>query len=142
MDDEFLTKVLLIGPWLVALVAVFVIGIPLFHAVSTMDTALFQTAQLAKTGASVTQLETAASSLVQSNLPTQMDSTVLFNPSSDISITVSATGAEETITVVYHVPVFAPFLSLAGRTGPTIPLHVTKLVSLASANNEGVNYVP
>ena len=142
MDDEFLTKVLLIGPWLVALVVVFVIGIPFFHAVSTMDTALFQTEQLAKTGASATQLETATSSLVQSNLPTQMNSTILFNPSSDMSITVSASGAEETVALVYHVPVFAPFLSFLGRAGPTIPLHVSKLVSLSSANNEGVNYVP
>lgn len=140
MDDEFLSKILLIAPWLIAVVVVLVLGLPTFHAVSTMDAALFQVVEQAKVGASTSELQSDALALVSQSLPLNSNSTTLFNPTNgDFSIS-STNGPYETITMVYHEPVFSPFVSLFGLTGPTIPLHFSREVSLANKNDEGVNY--
>lgn len=140
VDEEFLTKILLIFPWLIILVAGFVLGVPLFHAVSTLDTALLQAGEIAKTGSDTMLVESATSRIITSSLPQQMNATALFDPTTDVSVTPNASGTEETVSITYNDPIFAPFLSVFGWSGPTLPLHFTKTITLASANNEGVPY--
>ena len=140
MDEDILTKIFLLLPWLITLVVGFVIGIPLFHAVSTLDTALFQAGEIAKTGSDTNVVKSAISQLVTSGLPQQMNDTTLFNPTTDVTVTPNASGSEETVTIVYHDPIFAPFVSMFGWSGPTLPLHFTKTVNISSADNKGVPY--
>ncbi|MCF8567434.1 hypothetical protein LLE49_22200 [Alicyclobacillus tolerans] len=139
--EEFWTKVDLLWPWLLALFSGFVLGVPLTYAVSVGDTALSQGTELAKTGSSATTVQTAMTTIMESGLPTQTNGVVLFNPGSDISVTPNATGTTETVRLTYHDPMFAPFVHLFGFTGPTFPMTFTKTVSVASANEEGVNYI-
>ncbi len=139
--EEFWTKVYLVWPWLLALFSGFVFGVPLAHAVSVGDTALSQSSELAKTGSSVTTVQMAVTTVMESGLPTQVHGVVLFNPGSDISVTPNATGTTETVRLTYHDPIFAPFVHVFGFAGPTFPMTFTKTVSVASANDEGVNYI-
>jgi hypothetical protein len=141
MDEETITKILLIAPWIVAIVAVFVLGVPWYHTVSEMDTVLYQVAQTAQTGATPATIMAETFQYVQMNLPDQMDGTTLFNPATDVTVTPVDSGAKETVTLVYHFPVFAPFVAILGMAGPTIPFHFSKTVSLSSANDTGVNYL-
>lgn len=140
MDEDILTKIFLLLPWLIVLVVGFVLGVPLFHAVSTLDTALFQAGEIAKTGSNTGVVESVLSEMVTSSLPQQMNATTLFDPMNDISIAENPAGSEETISIIYHDPIYAPFVSMFGWSGPTLPLHFTKTIALASANNEGVPY--
>ena len=140
MDDEFLSKIMFIAPWMIAIVVVFVLGMPIFHAVSTLDAALFQVGEAAKTGASINMLDNVAETHIEAALPTQMNTTVLFNPVADISVMPNQTDTEETIELSYNEPIFAPFVSLFGLTGPTIPIHDARTVVLATTNDQGVNY--
>lgn len=140
MDEELFTKVWMLLPWIIAVIVVFVIGIPWFHAVSSMDTALYQVAQMAKTGATVQELNMASYRYVGMNLPYQMDSTVLFDPTHDMMVTPDASNIHETVTLVYDDPIFAPFVSILGLSGPTVPLSFSKTITLSSANDAGVNY--
>jgi hypothetical protein len=140
MDEETITKIVLVAPWIVAIVAVFVLGVPWYHTVSEMDTVLYQVAQTAQTGATPATIMAQAYQSVQTNLPEQMDGTTLFNPATDVTVTSVDSGAQEIVTLVYHFPVFAPFVTILGMAGPTIPFPFSKTVSLSSANNSGVNY--
>lgn len=139
--EEFWTKVYLLWPFLIALLAGFVMGVPLAHAVSVGDTALSQAGTLAITGANATAVQSAVTTIMDSGLPTQMGSTVLFNPSTDVSVVPNVAGTTETLQVTYDAAIFAPFVQVFGWTGPTLPLTFTKTVSVATQNDEGVTYL-
>lgn len=141
MDEEFFTKIWLIFPWILAIVVTFVLGVPWLHAVSSMDTALYQVAEMAKTGATDQELNTEAYQYIGMSLPYQFDSTVLFN-TNDMHVIPDVSGISETIELVYNYPIFAPIVSVLGMSGPTIPMVFKKMITLSSANDDGVNYLP
>ncbi|WP_067928344.1 MULTISPECIES: hypothetical protein [Alicyclobacillus] len=139
MDDDFLTKMLTLGLWLVVVVLVFVIGVPLAHAVSVVDTACFQATQMAQTGSESADVVQEAQTVIESQMPTQLDGTVLFDPAQDIQVVDLGQGQEK-ISVIYEVPVFGPIVRMFGFAGPTLPVTDTKTVTVSSVADEWVPY--
>ncbi|EPZ47899.1 MULTISPECIES: hypothetical protein [Alicyclobacillus] len=141
MDEEFWTKVWLIGLWIIVICVVFVLGLPFAHTVSTMDTVLFNAEQVAIQGGDTQTLLDMANEEVGSNLPTQMNGRILFESDYDMLITTDVSNGEETLTLVYNQPIFAPFLNFIGMTGPTIPLRFSRTYMLSAQDESGVTYL-
>ncbi len=139
MDDEFLAKLLTLGWWLPVIVLTFVLGLPLIHAVYFVDTACIQTSAMVETGASMSNVATQALAMIQSEAPTQMDRTVLFDPAQNFGVTSLGNGVQQ-VRVTYNLPVFGPITHMFGWAGPTIPITDTQTVTLNRVDFEGVPY--
>ena len=116
------------------------LGLPLIHAVSITDAAWFQAAHDIQTGESVEAAQNDATKMIQNGLQTVNDGQVLFNPTSDVSI-VNGTPPFETVSVTYHLPIFAPIVSVLGLTGPTVPITKSKPIDVGSEDGQGINYL-
>jgi hypothetical protein len=139
MDDDFITKLMTLGWWLPLIVLTFVVGLPLVHAVSLVDTACTQSAAMIKTGSSASEATAEALAVIQSEAPTQMDQTVLFDPTQDFLVTELGQGVQQ-VSVTYEFPIFAPLTHMLGLAGPTIPLTDIQTVTVNSAVFEGIPY--
>lgn len=141
MSEDIFVKTWLLPMWIVVIVLVFVFGLPLAHTVSSMDTVLFNVKQDAIQGAPTNALVGLASQEISATLPTELDGTSLFNSNNDMVVTVNDTAHSGKITLVYHVPIFAPFINLFGVSGPTMPIPFTTRFTPSSSDESGVTYL-
>ncbi|SFU96147.1 hypothetical protein [Alicyclobacillus macrosporangiidus] len=134
-----MTKMWTLGFWCVLIVLVFVIGLPLAHAVSVVDTACFQAAQVAQTGSSASEVTAKAQRVIQSQLPTELGGMVLFDANQNVQVMDLGQG-QQRVSVTYQVPVFGAITEMIGWAGPTLTVADSITVTVNSAAEQWVPY--
>ncbi len=140
MLPELTAYIYTLVPWLVSLLLASIFGLPIIHAVSVTDAAWFTAAHDVQTGGNLSSAQNDASQAIQNGLQIVNDGHILFNPATDVSIT-SGAPPYETVSVTYHLPIFAPIINVVGLTGPTIPITKSKPIAVSAEDGEGINYL-